>query len=170
MSVFDDSSTLRGSRVSRKAVRAGLATFAGAVTIVGGNVATSVPASANCNNGDQIFIHQAFTPKYQRGEIRSLGRIEGAACNWYKFKVEAKTKVCGAWGCSWHVRGDESGDPRPYNRYDLPAYQDCRTGTHRYKTRTYAYYESSNPNPNPSVTVKNSPEEPEYYCNTGSKG
>lgn len=72
----------------------------------------------------------------------SGGPTVSAYCGSIALRVEAQSKVCGFWGCSYHSRGDwgYSSDGRttsPWRRY---AYQDCREGTHRYRTKTFFQY------------------------------
>lgn len=114
-----------------------------------------------------------------QGNLLSIGRVNSwgsptgpnipAYCGNVAFTVMAETKVCGAWGCNYHTKGQwgRSGSGRGESPWTRTATQACRSGVNRYHTYVvydsgYVQFEWQTPTASEQSTFTGSA--PEYNC------
>lgn len=146
--------------VKKTAPRAVVALVVTAGTTIVAQSAAQQPASAVCFAS---FVIQAQDPYRSGNGVRDKGDLYTSGGCLGSFYTEAQTKVCGSFGCNWHVRGDEVETVTTgLTEMHLSAFQDCRDGTNRYRTKVF--YTWSDLGGGHSTDGVYSAKEPEFTC------
>jgi len=134
------------------------------VTAVSG--IASAPSASACTVGPYSYsLYAGINGVYQNvpAYILSWGGINGypdIGCSTI-YQVNAQTKVCGFWGCSYETRA-ATGWITATSPYNGPNYvsQPCRAGLNRYQTKSEAWLGGAGPNGYTWYYSSN----PEYAC------
>jgi hypothetical protein len=122
--------------------------FAGALALAlspAGPVGGEQPAAAaDCSWNPAIHL-EPETPRLEWPRVWMTGRIYQSPKHYCLVRqswVYAQTKACGVFGCNWETRSATGSLPNRTSWAETPG-MDCRSGTHRYRTRVlfaWGYY------------------------------
>ncbi len=97
--------------------------------------------AAACSLAATFYV-KSRTPVLEGSSVKTPGSVTQVP-NWYclveQIWVTGQTKVCGFWGCDWHTKATNSHSGRTAS-WSATATQNCRSGTHRYRTRSGISY------------------------------
>ncbi len=88
------------------------------------------------------YAIKADTPSLKSSSVKSTGSVTqtpNSYCLVDQLWLRGQTKVCGFWGCNWHTKASTSSNGR-ISDWSASVTQDCRGGTHRYRTQTGMSY------------------------------
>ncbi len=109
------------------------------------------------------------TPYQSGSSVNTKGVFSTNGSDWYcgvdGLTVRGQTKVCGAWGCSWHTKASAFHNGQT-TYWSKTVSQPCRSGTNRYKTRvTVAWIYNNWPSGWASASSSaDSAVQPEFTC------
>ena len=130
-SVTRDIRVLNASRVTAFAIML-------IVTSIALQVKREQPAAALECSIAMAYLLEPGDPQLDNRSVTSTGTVTQFP-KWYclvdSVWLRGQTKVCGFWGCNWHTKASV-GDNGRTSPWSARVSQDCRTGTHRYRTET----------------------------------
>ena len=131
------------------------------------------PAAAYACNWSMTYYLQPGNPELDGSSVTSQGSVTQSP-DWYclveSVWLRGQTKVCGFWGCNWHTKAGSGSDGQESYWSDSVS-QDCRSGTHRYRTETGIGYRVLSgligvfPTNSYEEAREYSPVKPEFSCN-----